>query len=280
MTLSRPSGEEQPADSIVFSALLPHPPIVVPAVGRSRVEGCRATLDACRELARRVVAKGPDRIVLPSPHAPRRRDAFGIHAGDRLAGDLARFGAQDAAIDLPSDLEMASALGQEVRREALSTALLPTDEPLDHGACVPLIFLAEAGWEGPTCLVGLPWIRTPQVYESFGHACARAADRLDGRTAFIASGDMSHRVLPDAPAGFHPRAVEFDRQLVDLVRQGRLREIRDLDPKLRELAAEDAVDTSIMACAAAGYRNRGHEVLSYEHPFGVGYLVAVFFDAT
>lgn len=267
------------SDSIVFSALLPHPPIVVPAVGGSRAEGCRATHDACRDLARRMVDQKPDGIVLPSPHAPRRRDAFGLHCGERVTGDLARFGAPDAAVDLPSDPEMASALQREAHREGLSTWTLPEDEPLDHGASVPLFFLAEAGWSGPTCLVGLPWIRTPKVYESFGRACAKASESLGGRTAFVASGDMSHRVLPEAPAGYHPRAVEFDRQLTDLVRLGRLREIRDLDPELRELAAEDAADTSIMACAAAGYRNEGHEVLSYEHPFGVGYLVAVFFAA-
>lgn len=266
-------------DSIVFSALLPHPPIVVPAVGGSRVKDCRETLVACRDLAHRMVARKPDRVVLPSPHAPRRRDAFGLHGGERVAGDLARFGAPDAAVDLPSDPEMVSALQREARGEGLSTWTLPEGEPLDHGASVPLFFLAEAGWSGPTCLVGLPWIRTPQVYESFGRACAKASVDLGGRTAFIASGDMSHRVLPEAPAGYHPRAVDFDRRLTDLVRQGSLRKIREIDPDLREVAAEDAADTSIMACAAAGYRNEGHEVLSYEHPFGVGYLVAVFFAA-
>lgn len=224
----------------------------------------------------------PDRLVLPSPHSARRRDAFGLWRGPRLRGDLGRFGASQAGVDLPGAPELAAEIRRAAGARGLATWWMDEDapgEPLDHGACVPLWFLAEAGWDGPTCLVSLPWSRDPGVHEALGRAVADAASVLRGRTAFVASGDMSHRVLPGAPAGFHPRAVDFDRQLTDLVRRGQLDRIRDLDPALRELAAEDAADTSIMACAAAGYRNDGHEVLSYEHPFGVGYLVAVFFFA-
>ncbi|MDA8019421.1 MAG: hypothetical protein MPN21_18420 [Thermoanaerobaculia bacterium] len=271
-------SEGSSSTAFVISGLLPHPPIVVPAVGGSRVDGCRATHDACRELARRVVSRSPGRLILPSPHSPRRHTAFGLSSAARIAGDLRRFGAPDAGIDLPADPEMAKRIRREAARRGLQTWDLPADEPLDHGACVPLWFLCEAGWRGPTTLVSLPVLRDAAVYERFGGVCARAAQELDGRAAFVASGDMSHRVLPGAPAGFHHRAVEFDHELTELVRDGRLREIATIDHELRELAAEDAADTSIMACAAAEYRSDGHQVLSYEHPFGVGYLVAIFFD--
>lgn len=218
-------------------------------------------------------------MILPTPHAPRRREAFGLRAGDRVVGDLGRFGAPSARVDLPADAEMADVLHAAARDEGVATWEQPDGEPLDHGACVPLFFLEEAGWDGPTTVVSLPWDGSPEIFARFGRVCAAAAGAVDGATAFIASGDMSHRVLPEAPAGYHPRAVEFDRRLTDLVRSGSLRDIGRIDPELRELAAEDAADTSIMASSAADYRNDGHEVLSYEHPFGVGYLVAVFFDA-
>ncbi len=260
-----------------FCGLLPHPPIIVPEVGRERLDDCRATLDACGDFARRMVAARPERLFMVSPHSPRQHSAFGLWAGERLRGDLGRFGAPRSAVDLPNDPEMGQALSNACESLGLGTWHIP-EEPLDHGAVVPLWFLVEAGWQGPTCIASLPWNATPRVMEAFGRALAQAAGRLAGRAALIASGDMSHKVKPDAPAGYHPRAVEFDHALTQLVREGRLDAIGDINSELRHLAAEDAADTSQIVSAAIGYKPNRPEVISYEHPFGVGYLVAVFHD--
>ncbi len=260
-----------------FCGLLPHPPIIVPDVGRERLDDCRGTLDACRDFARRMIAARPDRLFLVSPHSPRQGRAFGFWAGDRLTGDLSRFGAPRSAIDLANDPEMVAAVSRAAKTRRLDTWSIPK-EPLDHGAVVPLWFLVEAGWDGPTCLASLPWRASPEAMEAFGKALADAAGRLTGRAALVASGDMSHKVKPDAPAGYHPRAVEFDDALTRLVAEGRLDAIGAIDPELRDLAAEDAADSSQIVAAAIDYRPHRQEVISYEHPFGVGYLVAVFHD--
>ncbi len=260
-----------------FCGLLPHPPIIVPEVGRERLDDCRATLDACRDFARRMVAARPDRLFTVSPHSPRQQSAFGIWDGERLRGDLGRFGAPGSAIDLPNDPELMQTLVDACESVNLDTWRVP-EQPLDHGAVVPLWFLVEAGWQGPTCIASLPWNATPRTMETFGQALAQAVDRLTGRAALIASGDMSHKVKPDAPAGYHPRAVEFDHALTELIRDGRLGDIGEINPELRQLAAEDAADTSQIVAAAIDYKPHRPEVISYEHPFGVGYLVAVFHD--
>ncbi len=260
-----------------FCGLLPHPPIIVPEVGRGRLDDCMSTVDACRDFARRMIAARPDRLFMVSPHSPRQGRAFGLWTGDRLRGDLGRFGAPGSAVDLPNDAEMSAALDRAAGAQGLATWSIPP-EPLDHGAVVPLWFLVEAGWDGPTCLTSLPWHAAPDVMEAFGHALAEAASPLAGHAALIASGDMSHKVKPDAPAGYHPRAIESDHALTDLVRGGRLEAIGGIDAELRDLAAEDAADSSQIVAAAIGYRPHAHEVISYEHPFGVGYLVAIFHD--
>lgn len=255
-----------------YCGLLPHPPIVVPEVGQERTAACAATLAACREFARRLVAARPARLFLVSPHSPRRRGpAFGLWQGASLAGDLADFHAPAARVSLPNDLELAAAL-----RQTSATWDIPL-QPLDHGAVVPLWFLQEAGWSGPTCIASLayPGAADPGA---FGTAAGAALARLPGAAAVVASGDMSHRCLPGAPAGFHPRAAVFDQAVVERAAAGRLAALADLDPELRELAAEDVIDSSLVAAGAIGFHAHGAEVLSYEHPFGVGYLVAVFHD--
>ncbi|MEM7584275.1 MAG: class III extradiol dioxygenase subunit B-like domain-containing protein [Acidobacteriota bacterium] len=262
-----------------FSALLPHPPIIVPEVGRERLDDCRATFDACRDVARRMMAARPDRLVLVSPHAPRRNGAFGLWSGTRLRGDLGRFGAPSCAVDLASDAELSDALAETATANGLTTRAI-AEQPLDHGAVVPLWFLVEAGWRGPTTIVALPQWPTSPAMIAFGRAVAAATMAPTTRLALIASGDMSHRVLPEAPAGYHPRAVEFDQALTDLLAAGQLDRIAGIDPELRQLAAEDAADTTLIAAAAVDYAASGTRVVSYEHPFGVGYLVAVVHDAT
>ncbi|MFQ5749633.1 MAG: AmmeMemoRadiSam system protein A [Planctomycetota bacterium] len=261
----------------VFCGLLPHPPIVVPEVGGERTGECIQTTRACREFARRLTAARPGALLLVSPHSPRRPGAFGIWDGDRLRGDLAAFRAPRARLELPADSALRERIERAARKRGIPTWRIPAG-PLDHGAVVPLWFLVEAGWRGPTAVVSLPMPGSGDL-SAFGEALAEALQEGQGphRSALVASGDMSHRALPGAPAGFHPRACDFDRTVVELVREGRLPDLQELDPELRELAAEDVVESSLVAGAALGFRVQGPEVLSYEHPFGVGYLVAVFF---
>ncbi len=210
-----------------------------------------------REVAWRTVASKPDRLVLISPHSPRRPREWGAWSGE-IVGDLERFGHPELAVRLPPAPEVAETLG-----------LPPIEgEPLDHGAMVPLHFLADAGWRGPTTVLALPW-RDPDS-EAMGEALAR----LPGRTAVIASGDMSHRLIPGAPAGYDPRAKDFDAAFVEGLQRGRWNAIADTPQ--RECAAEDVVDSTRVALASATALN--DQVLSYEGPWGVGYTQAVFHD--
>jgi aromatic ring-opening dioxygenase LigB subunit len=265
-----------PAESIAIAGLLPHPPIAVPDVAGDRAAECRATTAACADFAERVVAAAPERLFLVSPHSPRARRAFGLWSGARLRGDLGFFRAPGAEVDLPNDTELVRRLRVEAHAEGLDTWDLPGSEPLDHGAVVPLVFLVRAGWAGPTAVAALPMISDSARELAFGRALTRALSALPGRTALVASGDMSHRVLPGAPAGFHPRAADFDRAVCDRVAAGDLQGLFEIDPGLRGIAGEDVVDSSAVVIGALGDEPRGVELLSYEHPFGVGYLVALF----
>jgi len=241
-----------------FAALMCHAPIVVPAVGGEEASRCARTTRAMREVASRAVASRPERLVLISPHTPRHERAWGVCAAP-LKGDLGGFRAPGVRVDLPVATDVASAVGAEPLRS----------RPLDHGAMVPLAFLWEAGWRGPTAVLALP------MDGSGGDVVGRALSGLPGRTAVIASGDMSHRLIPGAPAGYHPEARRFDAAFTAALAKDRWPEALTAEP--RALAAEDVVDSTAVAMAAAGGPLNA-ELLSYEGPWGVGYTEAILYD--
>lgn len=134
----------------------------------------------------------------------------------------------------------------------------------------------RASWGGTTIVLSLKYPEDGGLSE-LGEAIAAAARASHRRMAIVASGDMSHRLTPDAPCGFHPQAHQFDETFIRLIRDGDYHGIGNIDPELRELAAEDAVDSTLVAAAAVDWRTTGHKVLNYEGPFGVGYGVAILF---
>jgi AmmeMemoRadiSam system protein A len=259
--------------SVEIAVLMPHAPILVPVVAGKRLADVRDTVDAMREVAQQVLKHQPDALVLISPHSPRRRRSFGVWTPDRHVGSLARFNAPDVSIELPNDPEWIEGLHAAAAECCIDLWKIGNDE-LDHGAVVPLWFMCEAGWRGPTTILSLNYPGDGGL-QALGQAIAGAAAARGGTVAVIASGDMSHRLKPGAPGGYHPGAGQFDEDFIRWVDAGDVERLLHFDSELQEIAGEDVLDSTLVALAAAGHDMRGHRVLGYEGPFGVGYGVAV-----
>ena len=264
-------------NGIIFAVLMPHAPILVPEVGRRETGTAIASVRAMRIVAERLECRRPAIVVVISPHSPRKPHAFGIWAGNRLLGSFSQFGAPQASVTLPNALRLVKSLEGQAGRLGLPMWEISAIS-LDHGALVPLWYLVQAGWRGPTAVVSLNYPGEGQLSD-FGAALRAATAELRQPVAIVASGDMSHRLTINAPAGYEPCAKEFDQTLIRFLRAGAYHELEHIDAALQERAAEDAVDSTTVALAAVNWRSTGHEVLSYEGPFGVGYGVAVLFDS-
>lgn len=260
------------------AVLMCHAPIVIPSIGGDRASECAATTAAMQTAAEAVARCGAETAVVLSPHTPRHTQAFGYVGGERLRGDFRAFGIPGLSSSFRADAAATAAMARHAEREGLPLAPASTQN-LDHGALVPLWFLQEAGFKGRVAVFGFPWESAPGAPRRFGEALAAAMTGLERTWALVASGDMSHALRAGAPAGFHPLAHTFDEAVVTCVRGGRLGDVADLDGHLRNLAAEDVVDSLDAAGGTLGADRRGLRVLSYEAPFGVGYLVAVLREA-
>lgn len=248
------------------AALMCHAPIVIPTIAGSRGGACEATTRAMGEAARHLQAAAPARVVVISPHAPRGEERATLHRSDRAEGHFGRFGREDVSLSLPGDPDIHSAL-----LAALPLVPVPAIG-LDHGALVPLWFLREAGLRVPVTVLGLSWSPTQKRNHAFGRRLREVMDDLGAPWALIASGDMSHALQPGAPGGFHPQAHRFDAAVVASLQAGRLQDVSQIEPSLRMLAREDVVDS--LEVATGALPEGRPEVISYEAPFGVGYLEA------
>jgi AmmeMemoRadiSam system protein A len=260
------------ASSIVFSGIAPHPPIMVPEVGHESIAAVRGSIEAMAELTQRLIASGAETLVLISPHAPLQPDAFVAYQGPRLYGDFANFRAREATVDAPLDEELLNAIAKEAEEQSYEVVRLRAHE-LDHGTAVPLYFLQHNGWHGPVVALGYSFLANDD-HLRFGGCVKRAADKVGRPVAFVASGDLSHRLKPEAPAGYNPNAHLFDEEVVDALRANSPDRIVNIDPDLRRLAGECGYRSMLVAIGATSERPFSCDVLNYEAPFGVGYLVA------
>lgn len=269
-------------NSIVMAGIAPHPPLIIPDIGRGEIKKVEKTVEAMKTLAQEVKKAQPDTIVVISPHGPVFRNAVAFLGGEKLKGSMARFGVPEVALEVPNDEGLMTSILAEARQMDLPVFIMDEEESkkydlskdLDHGALVPMYYLKEAGVERSFVHITMGLLSYSDLY-SLGKAIQKAAFARNRKVAVLASGDLSHCLIPGAPAGYHEAGREFDQKLTSLIKEYRVEDIMNLDRGLVNNAAECGLKPIIMCLGSLdGYRVEP-EVLSYEGPFGVGYLVAL-----
>src|SRR5256714_6482572 len=221
---------------LVFSAIAPHPPIMVPEVGCESIVQVADSIDAMAELTRRVIESGAESVIVISPHAPLEADSFVAYEGPKVYGDFSNFRAPGTRFAVSVDNELLAAIKEAAAAKNYCLSKLPEND-LDHGTAVPLYFLLQNGWHGRVVTLGYSFLSN-EDHLRFGKCIRQAIEKVGCSVAFIASGDLSHRLKRDAPAGYNPDAHLFDEEVVDAIRSNSTGRIVNIDQELRHLAGE------------------------------------------
>lgn len=254
---------------ICFAAIAPHPPIIIPDIGGEEdLKRVQKTILAMEHLCRDLKKAKPDTIIIISPHAPLEVDSFGINSARELAGDLSGFGL-DKQFEFKNDLEIA----REIRKISLAKKMNAHfyESALDHGAMVPLYYLTKNIKPKLVHLSfsGLDFSSHYQYGELIGELLA---DNFK-RAAVIASGDLSHRLIPSAPAGYSPSGKIFDQKLIEFLKEKKENDILNFNETFVEEAGECGLRSIIMLLGIVKSEEWHFDLFSYEWPFGVGYLI-------
>lgn len=269
--------------SIVFAGLAPHPPMLIPEIGRENRDQVTLTDQALRKLAALLFQSHPDLLIIISPHGPVFSDIIAILDKPSLDGNFSQFGAPTVRFRETMDRGFAGEIQSAAEEYNIMVGLMAEKEcrqyriscELDHGIMVPLYYFREFGLQCPLVPVTMGMLPYEDLYR-FGSVLQAVSERMQKRVAVIASGDLSHRLTSQAPAGFNPRGKEFDQFLVKTLKTYQIENLFSVDSKLVEKAGECGLRPIIMMLGALDGLEVDSEVIAYEGPFGVGYGVAAF----
>ena len=262
---------------ILAAFMVPHPPMIVPAVGRGSEAQVTETTRAYEQVAAEVAALKPDTILITSPHSVMYADYFHISPGSGAKGSFRQFHAPLVRFSEQYDTELVERICVLAEAAGFPAGTLgERDAALDHGTMVPLWFIRKNYTGGKIVRIGLSGLPLTDHYR-FGQMIAQAAEDLGRRTVLIASGDLSHKLQDYGPYGFAKEGPEYDRRIMDVCGRAAFGELFDFSEDFCDRAAECGHRSFvIMAGAFDGLRVKA-EALSHQDVTGVGYGICTFY---
>lgn len=188
---------------------------------------------------------------------------------------LPTVGSPEDRVQVKNTISALENLGKKLKEANPDSIIISAPHP-DWGFEVSLYFLAK-DFRGriEKVLIGL---ESPKFYFEEGKKVYQSKIlNLKSKVGIIASGDLSHCLKEEGPYGFYPDGPKFDRELIDSLRQKDIERILQLDeiyPDAGECGLRSF--SFLLGILEKSGINGQPEILSYEGPFGVGYLVADF----
>jgi aromatic ring-opening dioxygenase LigB subunit len=258
--------------SLVFAAIAPHSPILLPSVGREHVERLKKTVGSLKRLEQELYATAPQTLLIISPHGPVEAGHFTIDVNERYVCSLKEFGVMESPLRCGADMKLVNDLREHLEDRKIPV-MLRSEEALDYGVIIPLTYLA-AHLNKVSVIPLYPSLLDAKAHFEFGRTIQEVVMGTNRRVAIVASADLSHRLTDGAPGGFSPAANAFDEKVVQLISNKNSAGLINFDADLAKEAGECGLSTLTVLAGILDRLEAEPEILSYEGPFGIGHLVA------
>lgn len=259
---------------LVFSAIVPHSPLLLPSVGKEHREQLAQTLEGYREVEEGLYASRPDTLLLISPHAPLYPDAFSANMSDRFIGTVKEFGDHGTTIQAQADFLLLDHVHRSMRDNDIPFTLTSNTE-IDYGYTIPLCLLTThlKQWKlAPFSVSGLD----ADAHVKFGQTLKHVIHEETRRIAIIASVDLSHHINAKSPQGERPEGATFENAVKEAIQLNSPKPLQLLTTNVLEAAGQCAYKPLLMLLGLQQNVQVTPHIYSYEAPFGVGYLTAQF----
>lgn len=263
--------------------LMPHPPIIIPEIGRGSEKEVSDTGESLNKVAAEIADLSPETIIIVSPHGPMFEDAIAIAYSKSIEGDLGSFGHDEIKMKLDIDVELADKIYELANKNGIPVVKASNDLLknynrsliLDHGAMVPLYFINSKYSDYKLIHITYAPLSDIELYK-FGMLINQAVESLDRSTVFIASGDLSHKLKDSGPYKYSEFGEMFDKAFLENIKKGDALGLINIDEKIVSNAGECGRRSVLILLGALDTKVFEGKLLSYEGTFGVGYGVVSF----
>ena len=263
--------------SIIAGFMVPHPPMIVPDIGRGSEAQVAETTAAYERVADEIAALAPETIIITSPHSIMYADYFHISPGEGARGSFAGFRAPGVRFNEEYDTELVKEICRLADEEDFPAGTLgERDKDLDHGTMVPLWFIRNKYKGGKIVRIGLSGLPLIDHYR-LGMIIREAAGNTGRRAVFVASGDLSHKLQDYGPYGYTPEGPEYDERIMDVMGRAAFGELLDFDSTFCDKAAECGHRSFVIMGGAFDGMAVKAERLAHQDVTGVGYGICTFY---
>lgn len=262
---------------ILAAFMVPHPPLIIPEVGRGGELKVQETIDSYKNVAGQIADLEPETIIITSPHSIMYADYFHISPGKKAKGSFVSFGAPDVSFDETYDEELRDAICEIAKKNNFPAGTLGERDPeLDHGTMVPLYFIRQKYSGAKIIRIGLAGLDLLEHYR-LGEIIREAIDKTGRKVVFVASGDLSHKLKEDGPYGYAPEGPSYDERIMEVARSASFGEMFDFGEDFCDKAAECGHRSFVIMAGALDATAVDAKVYSHQDVTGVGYGIASFY---
>ena len=263
--------------SIIAAFMVPHPPMIVPEIGRGSEKQVEKTIKSYEKVAEEIAALKPETIIISSPHSVMYSNYFHISPGGEARGSFAEFGAPQVKFDVKYDEELVEQMTALADTAHFPAGTLGEKTPsLDHGTMVPLWFILKKYKDFKLVRTGLSGFDLLKHYE-YGMLIKDAVEKLGRRGVYVASGDLSHKLQDYGPYGFAEEGPVYDSRIMEVCSGARFGELFDFDENFCDKAAECGHKSFVIMAGALDGRSVDATQYSHEDVTGVGYGICSFY---
>lgn len=258
---------------INFAAITPHPPLLIPNIGKENTERLQTTKEAMEDLEEKLITADIETLVIISSYRKTHHDTYGIVYNENYITDFEEFADFETKIKFLPDLKIIEKIRHTATDNHIPLNLIHSKK-LDYGYSVPLYHLCQN-----KNIKIVPFSHTydgVKKHYELGRFIKSILTETNKKIGIIASGNLSHRSNESSPLGMLKEGKEFNDKFIELIETKNTSGLLGIDEKKTETAEQSILLPTSLLMGIIDKINYKPQVFSFEAPLGIGYLVCNF----